>query len=112
MSMTRLDSSHDFWWLGLHTSHVEKNGDSTGRESRSSRNDSTQPESQSITRNSSQSCFYKISEFLMDEPSSFAQKEMIIFCFSGDQIGGNFLFSLSSRGVQETECRSRLRPES
>jgi len=26
---TRLDSSHDFWWLGLDSSHVEKNGDST-----------------------------------------------------------------------------------
>jgi len=28
-SMTRLNSSYDFWWLGLDSSHVEKNGDST-----------------------------------------------------------------------------------
>jgi len=28
-SVTRLDSSHDFWWLGLDLSHVEKNSDST-----------------------------------------------------------------------------------
>ena len=28
-SMTRVDSSHDFWWFGLNSSHVEKNGDST-----------------------------------------------------------------------------------
>jgi len=26
---TQLDSSYDFWWLGLDSSHVEKNGDST-----------------------------------------------------------------------------------
>jgi len=30
-SVTRVnDSTHDYWWLGLDSSHVEKNGDSTG----------------------------------------------------------------------------------
>ena len=29
-SVTRFDSSHDLWWLGLDSSHVDKNGDSTG----------------------------------------------------------------------------------
>jgi len=46
----------------------------------------TRLESQSMTRDSSQSHFYKISEFLMDKPSSFAYKEMRIFCFSDDPI--------------------------
>jgi len=27
--MTQLHMSHDFWWLRLHSSHVEKNGNST-----------------------------------------------------------------------------------
>jgi len=73
-------SSHDFWWLGFDSSHVEKNGDSTRLESRFSQNDSTR-----VTVNdSSQSHFYKISEFLMGKPSSFAHKEMRIFCFSDD----------------------------
>jgi len=37
---------------------------------------------------SSQSHFYKIDEFLMDKPSSFAHKQMRIFCFSDDQDWG------------------------
>jgi len=45
----------------------------------------TRLESQSMTRDSSQSLFYKISEPLMDKPGSFAHKEMSIFCFSDDQ---------------------------
>jgi len=56
----------------------------------------TRLESQSMTRDSSQSHFYKITGFLMDKPSSFAHKEMRIFCFSDDQDWGNFLFCLSS----------------
>jgi len=38
-----------------------------------------------MARDSSQSHFYKIFEFLMDKPSSFARKDMSIFCFSDDQ---------------------------
>jgi len=38
-----------------------------------------------MTRDSSQSHFYKISEFLVDKPSSFAHKEMSICCISDDQ---------------------------
>jgi len=34
---------------------------------------------------SSQSHFYKISEFLIDKPSSFTHKEISIFCFGDDQ---------------------------
>jgi len=45
----------------------------------------TRLESYAMTRDSSQSHFYKISEPLTDKPSSFAHKEMSIFCFSDDQ---------------------------
>jgi len=89
-SMIGLDSSHDFWWLGLDTSHVEKNWNSTRLESRFSQNDSNRLESQSMTRDSSQCHFYKISEILMDKLTSFAYKEMRIFCFSDDQHWGKF----------------------
>jgi len=54
----------------------------------------TRLESQSITRDSSQSHFYKSSEFLMDKPNSFAHKEMGNFGFSNDQDWGDFLFCL------------------
>jgi len=57
----------------------------TRLESRFSQNDSTLLESQSMTRDSSQSHFYKISEFLIDKLTSCALKEMCIFCFSDDQ---------------------------
>jgi len=40
-SMTRLDSSHDFWSLVLDSNHIEKNDDSTRLESCFSQNDST-----------------------------------------------------------------------
>jgi len=43
-----------------------------------------------VIRDSSQSHFYKISEFLMDKPSSLAHKKMRIFCFSDDQDWGKF----------------------
>jgi len=45
----------------------------------------TRLESQSMTRDSSQSHFCKISEPLIDKPSLFACKEMIIFWSSNDQ---------------------------
>ena len=57
----------------------------TRLESRFSQNESTRLESQSMAQDSSQSHFYKISEFLMHKPASFAHKEMSIFCFSDDQ---------------------------
>ena len=50
----------------------------------------TRLESQSMTRNSSQSHFYKILEFLIDKPSSCALKEMSIFCFSDAQVWRKF----------------------
>jgi len=43
--------------------------------------------------------FYKISEFLMDKPSSFAHKEWALFASVIIKIGGNFLFCLSSRAM-------------
>jgi len=53
-------------------------------------------ESQSMTRDSSQYYVYKISEFLMDKPSSFAHKEMRgLFGSVMIKIGRNFLFWLS-----------------
>ena len=73
-SMTRLDSSHDLWWLGLDSSHVFRK----------------------MTRDSSQSHFYNIFEFLMDKPSSFAHNEMSILCFSDDQDWRKFSVFLSS----------------
>jgi len=57
----------------------------TRLESRFSQNDSTRLESLPLTRDLSQSYFYKISEPRMHKPSSFALKEMSIFCFSDDQ---------------------------
>ena len=65
VSLTRLDSSHNFLWLGLDSSHVEKNGNST--------------------RSESESFFCKISAPRMDKPRSFAHKEISIFCFCDDQ---------------------------
>ena len=41
---------------------------------------------------SCQSHFYKISEFLMDKPSSFAHKKWAFFASVMIKIGGNFLF--------------------
>jgi len=54
-------------------------------------------ESQLMTRCSSQSHFYKISESLTDRPSSFAHREMSIFASVIIKIGANVLFRLSSR---------------
>jgi len=45
----------------------------------------TRLESQSVTRDSSQSHFHNIFEFLMDKSGSFAHKEMRILCFSDGQ---------------------------
>jgi len=45
----------------------------------------TRLESQSMIRDSSQSHSHKISEFLMDKPSSFAIKEISNFCISDDE---------------------------
>jgi len=53
----------------------------------------TRLESQSM----SQSPFYEISEFLMDNSRSFAHKEISIFCFSDDQSWRKFSVYLSSR---------------
>ena len=58
--VTRLDSSHVFHRM-------------------------TRLELQSMTREWSQSHFYKISEFLIDKPTSCALKEKSILCFSDDQ---------------------------
>jgi len=52
-----------------------------------------------MTRDSSQIHFYKVSEFLMDKLSSFAHKEMSIFCFSDDEDWRKFLFCLSNRAM-------------
>jgi len=54
----------------------------------------TRLESQSKTRDSIQSHFCKISEALIDKPSLFAYKEMIIFGQLMIKIGANFLFLL------------------
>jgi len=50
----------------------------------------TRLESQSMTRDSSQSHFCKISEPLIDKPSLFPYKEMIIIWSSNDQHWCNF----------------------
>jgi len=71
VTRTRLDSSHVFHRM-------------------------TRLESQSITRDSSQSHFYKSSEFPMCKPCLFAHKEISIFCFRDGQDWWNFLFCMSS----------------
>jgi len=53
----------------------------TRLESRFSQNDSTRD----TDNDSIQSHFYKISEFLIDKPTSCELKDMSIFCFSDDQ---------------------------
>jgi len=68
VTRTQLESRWEKWWLD--SSHVFHR--------------LTRLKSQSRTRDSSQSHFYKISEFLMDKPTSFARKEMNIFRFSDD----------------------------
>jgi len=50
----------------------------------------TRLESQLMTRDSSQSHFYKISEFLIDKPTLCELKDMSIFCFSDDQAWRKF----------------------
>jgi len=52
-----------------------------------------------MTRDSTQSHFYKISEFLMDKTTSFAHKEMSNFASVMIKICGNFLFCLTSRAL-------------
>jgi len=85
-SVTRVNDSTRVTIFGdSDSSHVEKNGDSTRLESRFLHNDSTGLESQSMTRDSHQSHFFKISDCLMDKPSSFAHKEISISCFSDYQ---------------------------
>ena len=88
-----------FLWLWLDSSHVEKDGDSTRLESSHVFHRMTRLESQSMTRDSSQSHFCKISEPLIDKRSLFACKEIIIFWSSNDQNWCNFLFWLSSRVI-------------
>jgi len=87
VALTRLESHWKKWWLD--SSHVFHK--------------MTRPESHSMTH------FYKISEFLMDKPSSFAHKEMRIFCFSDDQHWGNFLFWLFSCAMLHTCVKAGLR---
>jgi len=57
----------------------------------------TRLESQPKSRDSSESHFYKISEFLIDKPTLCALKEMSIFCFRDDQDWRKFSVFLSSR---------------
>jgi len=91
---TRLDSSDDFWWLELDSSHVEQNGDSTWLESRFSQNDSNRIESQWMTRDSSQSHLSKSLSSWWTNPVRLHTKKW--WFFASVMIGGNFLFWLSS----------------
>jgi len=75
----------------------------TRLESRFSQNDSTRV----TTNDSSLNYFYKISEFLMDKPTSFACNEMSIFSVM-IKIGANFLFCLSSRSA--LHCKDQVSP--
>ena len=71
VARTRLESRWSKWWLGsTRVTFFHR---------------MTRLESQSVTRDSSQSHFYNVSEFLIDKPTSCALKEMSIFCFSDDQ---------------------------
>jgi len=83
VTWTRLMSRWDKWWLD--SSHVFHR--------------MNRLESQSMTEDSSQSHFYKISEFLMNKPSSFAQKKWAFFASVMIKIGANFLFCLSGHAI-------------
>ena len=106
-SVTRVnDSSHNFWWLGLDSSHVEKHGDSIRLESCVSQNDSTRVTvydsrlvSESFLQNlwvpdgQTQFVCTQINEhYLLQDWRKFS----VIFC---TKIGGNFLFCLFSRAM-------------
>jgi len=80
--VTRLESSWEKWWLdSSHVFHRMTRPDSSHNEWLESSN------------------FYKISETLMDKPSSFAHKETSIFASVIIKIGANFPFWLSSRAM-------------
>jgi len=90
------NSSHDFWWLWLDSSQVEKDGDSARLESRFSRNDSTR-----VTINDSRHVSFmqnlrdsdrQTQFFLHTKKWSFLGPVMI-------KIGAKFLFWLSSRVI-------------
>ena len=82
VTRTRLESRWEKWWL--HLTRVTFFTDWL--------------ESQTMTRDSNQSHFYKISEFLMGKSTSFAHNEISIFSMM-IKIGANFLFCLSSRSA-------------
>jgi len=59
--------------------------------------------SQSMTRDSSQNHFYKIFEFLIDKPSSFAHKNMSTFTSMMIKLGALFPFWLSRAMLHFTD---------
>ena len=88
VSMTRVDSRHDLWWLALESSDGEKNGDLNQLESRfftewleSSHSQWLETRVRVISHSQwlNTGVKVKISEFLMDKPSLFAHKEISIF---------------------------------
>jgi len=95
-SMTRLDSSHDLWWLGLDSSHVEKNVGSTQLESCFSQNDSSHSQwletRVGVIFTKSLSSWWTNPVRLHTNKWAFCASVMI-------KIGANFLFCLSSCAV-------------
>ena len=88
-SMTRLDSSYDFCWLGLDSSHVKKNGDLTRLESCFSQNDSTRV----------RVIFTKFLSSWWTNPVRSHTKKWAFFASVMIKIDRNFLFCLSSRAM-------------
>jgi len=87
-SITRLESSHDFWWLGLDSSHVEKDGDSTR-----------------VTlftewlENRVRIIFIKSLSFRWANPVRLHTKKWSFFASVMIKIGADFLFSMSSHAI-------------
>ena len=65
-----------------------------------------------MTRDSNQSHFYKISEFLMDKFTSFAHKKLSNFVSAMIKLDANFVFCLFGRAQRRSRSRNGLRKES
>ena len=95
-SMTWLDSSHDFWWLGFDLSHVERNGDSARVTFFTEWLDSSHSQ---WLETRVRVIFTKCLSSWWTYPVRLHGKKWGFFASVMIKIGGNFLFWLSSCDV-------------
>jgi len=92
-SITWLDSSHDFWGLGLDLSHVEKNGDSTRVTFFTEWLDSNNSQ---WLESRVRVIFTKLLSSWWTNPVRLHTKKWSLFASVMIKIGGNFTFCLPS----------------